>query len=469
MSQIESQPPVITAEPPDVGEAPADVPSDAAPTVGERLAAAAGPMFQCPGEPQPVSRAVHLSRLASFYAKCRSCEHGHDPAASSRGEIDADGSSTAASGSRDVFQREGVRGTYLTVLGRPQAETLAAAFAGAVWERFPLRGRGDDDLPAVAKRVAPVIAVGRDAAAPSADIACGVVRGLRRMGCHVVELGPTTRPALDFAVYHLRADGGVQVTGAGSARAATGLDFVDRDGVPWSQPGMLGRVQQLSREPPRRPTRTGGDLRSFDVDPPLRAEFQRFGHGLRQLRIGVAAECAVQSAKLVTWCGDWPATLVPLEPLPEVRDDDTSRDLRRQLRATLHECELQWIARVGGDGRQVQLLDERCRPVDPAVWLVRVTEQEASTGTPFRCVVGEGVPALTRGRLKALGGEVIAVDGTHEAIVRRMTETQAQLAADGAGRIWFADHYPVCDGLVTLSRLARLASRSGQAVSHWAT
>ncbi len=34
--------------------------------------------YLCPGETHPISRAVHLARLAAFYPKCRTCEHRRD-------------------------------------------------------------------------------------------------------------------------------------------------------------------------------------------------------------------------------------------------------------------------------------------------------------------------------------------------------------------------------------------------------
>ena len=34
--------------------------------------------YRCPGQQHPISRAVHLGRLAAFYPACRQCSHRDD-------------------------------------------------------------------------------------------------------------------------------------------------------------------------------------------------------------------------------------------------------------------------------------------------------------------------------------------------------------------------------------------------------
>jgi phosphomannomutase len=409
--------------------------------------------------------------MANFYSKCRHCEHA-GAFSPDLTQIDAAHDTNRIGSREDLFCRDGVRGVYLTTLGRPQAEALAVAFAAAVWDRAPRRGRTEDELTSsetLAVRV-PTIVLSRDAATSSPDIACGVVRGLRRMSCHVIEIGAVSRPTLDFMVYHLRADGGVHVTGAGEGRAATGLDLVGSDGTPWSRPGELDRMCTELERFPARHARRGGELRSFDSDPPARAEFLRHAHGLRQQRIGLMLQCPLQRQWLESWRGECPLAIVPV-PLSAWPDGESaeSRTIRARLRTLMHECELDWLARIGPDGRQVHLLDERARPIDPGAWLIRLAEHELSLVDRRNIVVGAEVPSLVRGRLKAVGCELRTTAETHEAIVRELIGCAGIVAADGTGRVWFADHYPICDGLVTVARLARLAARSAQPASHWAT
>lgn len=366
--------------------------------------------------------------------------------------------------------RDGIRGRYLNDLSRVTAERLGEAIAAVVWEGRRRRGRSDDDDPAPAASPAaarPTIVVGRDARPAGPDLATGLVRGLRRYGCDVIVLGCVSRPALDFAVHHLRVDGGAYVTGAGRPASWTGLDYVDAHGVPWSQPGGLTQLQDALVQRPPRPSRVGGQLRSYDLQSVLRADFRRQLHGIRPLRVGVLAACPLQRANLAGWFEEIPDAVSLLPPLPDW-NAELPREVRRQLRTWIAEQGLTWLASVEEDGRRVRLFDERARPIAPDSWLVRLAEQGRGVATAPRVVVSAQVSGLVRGRLRAHGIEVHAASGGQEALVRTLLETQSWLAADGHGRIWFRDHFPLCDGFVTLAQLLRLASQSENGISGWA-
>lgn len=463
----------ITADAAAAGERADDLPparpSPPLLTLREQLTRATESTFQCPGEPQPISRAVHLSRLANAYAKCRSCpQHPGAAAGLDEGEVALPSGMTAGR-PLDLFTTNGIRGVYLSQLARPQADQLGVAIGGVLWEAAPRRGRSDDEFGSLAETPSrgPTVVVTRDGTPASPDLSCGLVRGLRRMGCHVVDAGVASGPTSAFAVYHLRADAGVHVTGAGGPRGASGCDLIDSTGVPWSRPGRLDRVRELYQSPAGRPQRRGGGFQSLEILASTRVECQRHFLGLRQLRIGVATECAVQRRMLEEWSADWPLSLVAVDGLPDIGcGAEPDRAARRALRSLQQEAELEWLVRIGPDGRQVELIDERSRWMEPAAWALRL--MESSAAATRRCVVGAAFPPLLRGRLKALGCEVHVAEATHESIVRRMQETDSPLAADGLGRVWFDDHYPVCDGLATIARLARLAAGGQQPVSSWA-
>jgi phosphomannomutase / phosphoglucomutase len=58
------------------------------------------------------------------------------------------------------------------------------------------------------------IAVGRDCRLSSPRLHAALVRGLSKAGAHVVDIGVGPTPYLYFAVHHLDAQGGVQITGS---------------------------------------------------------------------------------------------------------------------------------------------------------------------------------------------------------------------------------------------------------------
>ncbi|MBW3542532.1 MAG: hypothetical protein KY476_19900, partial [Planctomycetes bacterium] len=183
-------------------------------------------LYICPGESRPISRSVHLARLAAFYPKCRDCalrgETGQLPPRIIEWRRTAEGRVEPPSRASD----DGIRGVYLNEIDRRRTEQIAARLAAALWERQPPVS-GDS-------RPQPSVVVGYDERPCSPDLVTGVVRSLRRHGCRVIDIGLTTKPAFWFAADHLEATAGLFVTGSGCEPSWTGLDVVGQGGAPLS-------------------------------------------------------------------------------------------------------------------------------------------------------------------------------------------------------------------------------------------
>jgi hypothetical protein len=427
--------------------------------------------YQCPGERRPISRAVHLSRLAAFYPACRECEHRNEPGVLSRGRVQALEDLAQRRAPRDVFCRDGVRGVYLNDITRESATRLADAVASVLWDDRLRRGRSDDDHPtsSSSRPQGPVVVLGRDGRASSADVSTGAAIGLRRMGCHVVDAGVLSGPALDVAVDHLRADAGVRITGAGRPAAWSGLDVVGSPLAPWSLEGRLARVRERFPHPPGRPTRVGGRLSSCDVRELRRAQLVRFMHALPPQRVGLVLLDPVERLGIDDLLGELrrPIHLPDEAALPALADP-TGKDAKREWRRWIREQDLSFGFLVSEDGRAATLIDPQGR-IDPAEdWFVRLAEALLPQQTSRRIILSAEVSALARGRLKAHGADVIQSAAGHEMIVTQLLERDAGLATDGQGRVWLREHRPVCDGLVTLLLLIRAIGESGQSVAPWA-
>ena len=206
----------------------------------------------CPGDRHPISRAVHLSRLAAFYPACRDCPFRHETGQLPRQIVEQLQSAERRIERPSLFTDEGVRGVYLNELNRTRAANIAAAFAALLWDEAPLVGRGpparitspgspettttDEKTPIRGgRRLRPAVVVGRDTRPASPDIHAGVTAGLRRMGCQVIDIGLATKPCFWFAVEHLQASAGILVTGAGCDPSWIGLDFAGRGALPLSK------------------------------------------------------------------------------------------------------------------------------------------------------------------------------------------------------------------------------------------
>ena len=206
--------------------------------------------YRCPGETSPVSRAVHLGRLASGWSGCRECVWGKDVDSADRFASTELANIEKCQGIRRT--EFGVRGTYLNEIDRFRAAQLATIFSTQIANQttavdIDLASEScDADLVCAATNVA--IAIGYDGRRGSPDLFAGVNSAVRQNGCDVVDAGRCTAASLLHVLRaHPYISAAILVTGAGGAAGDGGMDVFTQDQqpvpVPWQKFGIINRAR----------------------------------------------------------------------------------------------------------------------------------------------------------------------------------------------------------------------------------
>lgn len=435
------------------------------------FASLTAPVYRCPGEDYEITHSVHLARLDAHYPKCRTCVHNANdnrdaviaPACAPRDASDAVSSS-------QLFQTDGVRGRYLNELSRQVAARLAGAFASDLCDRLIAARAGDDepivfgkspaastDDPQEAVRVlsggrpGPTVVLAHDERPHAPDLMLGAAGALRRMGCQVAEIGLATRPAFAFAVQHLRAAGGVHVTGSGCDPAWAGLDFVLSEARPCSKCGDLDRVEQRYRDGYSRPTRRPGAQQSLRLNDVYEATLTRHFHAIRPFKIVLSCSCRILHGTLDRLFRRLACRLIKLETPVRARNLNAADDpdvVRVAAAVRQHTAHLGIL--IDDDAQACLLFDERGASIDGKAILALFGREE---------------------RLRNAGGK--AVIETSESTLATMFDLvrNADVACGGgvSGRFWFREVYPVCDAVVTLIKLLHILSQSDKPFSEVTT
>lgn len=416
--------------------------------------------YTCPGESHPISRAVHYARMAAFYPQCRHCEHRHDAGHLPQQIVELP--EPLLGGARPTrLESGGIRGAFLNELTRPLAEQYAAAFAAMLWERRPLRMRHPADPVAPPRQRGPLVVVGQDERPAATELVVGVATSLRRMGCQVVDVGTVSNPCFWFAVEHLEASGGVYVTGHGCGPAGIGLDFLEERAIPWARGGSLDRLQAVVADGARRTSRQGGSQRTFRVHIPYEAGLLRHFHGLRPLQIGLVCLSPTVEPHLTELLSGQTCRMERMSA-PVANDASRAMSLAlERLEEKVRDERLDAGLLLGDDGQQCRVLDERGIILPTAVLAVRLGERIIHESRSRTIVLDMGLGTAAADQLSQRGGEVVASEGTTEAMARSMQSAGAAFGCDAHDRFWFGDCVPHCDGLSTLARVLQLLSRNG--------
>ena len=422
------------------------------------------PRYRCPGESDDISEGVHLSRLSSFYHKCRLCEQRAEisrlaPVLQKQWE-----QVLLAPEPPRLFQTNGVRGLYLNQLTRNEASQVAAAFASTLREVAEIWRSRQPNPPPPGRWLKVVF--GHDSRPSSPNLAIAAATTLRQHGCELIDLSWSVRPQLDAVLYSTGADGAFFVTGQGSPVGWNGFDLVGPDGVVWSLGGMLDIVEKRFQQSCPRPEREAAPHTQQHALSETLAQLRTELHGLRPLRVAIESQEPIAGQILRAVQPEWPGELV-LGGTSVVFRSAKDRPFAEQQAthpadATFH---------LGEDGRQCQMSDESGQPVTDLRIVFGLGELLLDEHPHVDVVLSDTMFERCGWTVERCGpGYLVFHRGgsTEEQLVRTMHSMNSSLGLDGEGRCWVRrEGHLRCDGLLTIAMILRSLSRSDRVASRW--
>src|SRR2546429_3384599 len=277
---------------------------------------------------------------------------------------------------------------------------------------------------------------------PGGGLAGGLQAGTAAAGGHAIDVGILPTPALYFATHVLEVDGGVQVTGSHNPPQFNGFKVV------LSGEAVAGpEIQRLRRliEDGDAAGRPGGTRERDDaVLPRYRdAIAQRNSPLARRVKVVVDCGNGVSSVVAVDTLRQVGADVVPLfcesdGTFPNHHPDPTVVENLRDLQAAVRRDGAELGIAFDGDGDRIGAVDEQGRPVFGDQLLVLLGRDLARRMGPGHAVIfdvkcSEVLPReLTR-----VGLQPTMWKTGHSLIKQKMKETQAPLAGEMSGHMFF--------------------------------
>lgn len=405
--------------------------------------------FRCPGEPGPISRAVHLARLAAFYPACRRCTHRADTADFSPKLAERLAEAHDALRSFAVFDDEGISGVLLNELTPEVARRAAVAFG------LLLRQRHEEPTW-------PTVVLAGDGRRASAPLLAAAARGLRFAGCHVLDMGQTTSGCLALALHGSAADGGLLVGNPSPAPWRAALRFWQA-GRPLSRGMGLQQLETIYGRNLDRPTRQFGSLRRVALEADYLDSLAEYYHALRPLRVVLNTDCR--------------------PPLDYVRRLSRSLECHffhhtsgsGPLAERIGHHEAHFGVAIDGNGETCGVVDESGTPV-PEEHLLRliarhlITSQQEEKDPDNRSeptiILENETSTQTEDALAQLAYRVVRTDHRRAEMHRAVEHEDALLGGGPSGRLWYRRLGHVsADALVTLSLLLVILSQSDRPFS----
>ena len=350
-----------------------------------------------------------------------------------------------------------------------------------VFREYDIRGRADRDLgDEVVTRLGKAIGthlvrdgrtnvvVGRDCRMHSPRLHAALLAGLATTGLQVIDIGVSATPVLYFAVHHLDAGGGIQITGSHNPADDNGFKILR------GKASIYGdEIQHLRRlvETSDFIEAKGPAAERRDVSEAYIATVaERIELGPRRMKVVVDAGNGVGGIGVPALRNlGFDVTSLYCEPdgrFPNHHPDPTIEanvvDLRRE------------VARVGaevgiafdGDADRLGVVDEHGR----MVWgdqLMILFARAILLEVPGATFVSEvKCSKALYDEIERAGGKAVMWKVGHSLIKEKMKELDAQLAGEMSGHIFFRHRwYGFDDAIYAAARLLELLSTSGMTLA----
>ncbi|HWO90287.1 MAG TPA: phosphomannomutase/phosphoglucomutase [Gemmatimonadales bacterium] len=354
-----------------------------------------------------------------------------------------------------IFRQYDVRGTVGVDLTPEVALALGRAIAAEALERL---GR------------APTLVVGRDNRPSGESLGKALIAGLRAGGVNVRAVGQVPTPALYFAIHHLAADGGVQVTGSHNPPEFNGFKMV-LAGAPLAGDD----IQALrSRIESARFSEGQGSLEAQAVLDAYVAEITgRLGVLPRPVRVVVDCGNGVPSLVAPRLLRALGAEVTELfcesdGSFPNHHPDPTVLENLRDLIAAVGAGGADLGVAFDGDGDRIGAVDERGDVLPGDLLLVLYGRDLVRRLGPGREVIFDvKCSDLLPHALEQAGAKPVMWMTGHSHIKKRMKQTGAPLAGEMSGHMFFGapDYLGFDDALYAAARLLHIVAASGSPLS----
>jgi phosphomannomutase len=341
-----------------------------------------------------------------------------------------------------------IRGIVGETLGQDDAYALGRSFA------TQLRHAGGTR-----------VAVGRDGRASSLALEAALIRGLTETGVGVVRVGLGPTPMLYYAAATLEVDGGIMITGSHNPAHYNGFKMVFQD-RPFFGEDIQGLGTMAAAGDWLDADDLEADVTDYDIiDAYVARLLKNFDGGAFRIGWDAGNGAAGPAIEKLT-------ALLPGEhhllytdvdsAFPNHHPDPTEEKNLEDLKRLVRDKGLDFGIAFDGDGDRIGAVDGQGR----VVWgdqLLSILAEPVLAEMPGATIIADvKASQALYDRISELGGKPLMWKTGHSLIKSKMKETDAPLAGEMSGHIFFAhDYYGYDDALYAAVRLIRAVTRLG--------
>lgn len=392
------------------------------------------------------------------------------------GEPTADEPTFSQSLQHDASLASQARALEADVPPAPPALVPAVQVATEMFRAYDIRGVVGKDLnPGVAALIGQAIGsvmqaqglrevvVGRDGRLSGPELANGLIDGLRRAGCQVIDIGLAPTPVVYFGAYELRAGSCVAVTGSHNPPDYNGFKIVI--GGETLSGAAIAELHQRINEGRLHTAATPGDLEQRDISD---AYIQRIADDVqldRPIKVvvdagnGVAGDIAPRLLEAIG------AEVIPLYceidgTFPNHHPDPSEPHNLDDLVKMVQRFDADIGVAFDGDADRLGVVTKQGSMVFPDRLLMLFAADVLQRNPGALVIYDVKCTGKLSDHVLRNGGSPLMWKTGHSLIKAKMRETDAELAGEMSGHFFFKERwYGFDDGIYAAARLLEILAQ----------
>ena len=356
--------------------------------------------------------------------------------------------------SAGIFREYDVRGVFGKDLTLETAELIGKGFGAYSKEKGVKK-----------------ITLGRDVRLSSDALHDSIIKGLTEAGLEIIDVGVCPTPLLYFSIHHLKADGGVMITGSHNPPEFNGFKLaIGKETIYGDKIQEVRKIIEDGKFEKGKGTVSDYDIVQDYLDY-LKNNFSGFKKSKRPLKIvvdcgngtaGIAAPVILKSLG----CDVTELFCDSDGNFPNHHPDPTIPKNLDALIKKVKEAKADFGAAYDGDADRIGVVDEN----GEIIWgdkLMIIFSRDILKKKPGATFISEVKSSQTMyDDITKNGGNAIMWKTGHSLIKAKMKEAGALLAGEMSGHIFFADRYlGYDDAIYATCRLAEILAESNKKTS----
>ncbi len=361
-----------------------------------------------------------------------------------------------------IFKAYDIRGLYPEQLDEDAAWKIG--HAAAKFLRSLLRGyeRGQANAQS--------LCVSRDMRTHSAPLLRAMVEGMNASGANVIDIGMIDTPQMYFAINHLGTCGGVQVTASHNGPEYNGFKISGLGAKPIGQDTGLKEIKHIASALLHTKARLTGSVEKYDLTEEYKSHVLKFlDSDIDKVRIVIDASNGMAGKMVPAIFGDLPIKITginfkhdgtfkhPPDPMVEANLSEL-KDVVRKKGADVGVC-------FDGDADRMMVVDDQGMNVTCDIITALLAPYFLEKHPHSTIVYDLRSSHVVQEEIIKYGGVPRRERVGHSFMKKTLRDSHAVFGGELSGHFYYRDNFYADSGMITLSHLLNVLSRSEEPLS----